>query len=139
MRGVALVALVVDTVTKRLPTLRLMTIFVPINEAGMLTATVTFVPLRFAEAVDVVTVPGAAAAGTAEAGPPTVSAGRASATGVTGADAAEVAPGPWAFVALTVNVYDAPFTRPLTVQVVAGVAGATDVTEHDSPVPAVTV
>ena len=67
------------------------------------------------------------------------SVGWAVGTGVTGADGAEVAPVPTELVAVTVNVYDAPFVRPLTVQVVAGVAGATDVTEHDSPVPAVTV
>ena len=87
---------------------------------------------------------GAGAAGALGAAAPDCGAGLgagalAGAAGVTGADAAEVAPVPTEFVAVTVNVYDAPFVRPLTVQVVAGVAGATDVTEHDSPVPAVTV
>jgi hypothetical protein len=51
----------------------------------------------------------------------------------------EAALGPTAFVAVTVNVYDAPFGRPLIVQVRSGVAGATEVTEHLSPVLAVAV
>ena len=58
---------------------------------------------------------------------------------ITTADAFEAALGPTAFVAVTVNVYDAPFGKPLIVQVRAGVAGATEVTEHVSPVLAVAV
>ncbi len=36
--------------------------------------------------------------------------------GVTAAEAAEAGPGPFPFVARTVNVYGVPFARPLTVQ-----------------------
>gem|GEM_PF-7040808 len=83
-------------------------------------------------------------AGTLGAAAPDCGAGLAAgalagAAGVTGAEAADGDPVPTEFVAVTVNVYDVPFVRPLIVQVVAGVAGATDVTEHDSPVPAVAV
>ncbi len=46
---------------------------------------------------------------------------------------------PAAFVAVTVNVYDAPFVSPPIRQLVAGVAGATAATEQLSPVPAVAV
>ena len=38
--------------------------------------------------------------------------------GVTAADGSEPAPAPTAFEAVTVNVYDAPFVSPLTVQLV---------------------
>ena len=41
--------------------------------------------------------------------------------GVTTADADEAAPVPDTFVAVTVNVYDVPFVRPVTVQVVVAV------------------
>ena len=41
-------------------------------------------------------------------------------TGMTAADAADAAPVPEAFVAVTVNVYAVPFVRPETVQVVGG-------------------
>jgi len=41
--------------------------------------------------------------------------------GTTAAEAADAAPVPLAFVAVTVNVYDVPFARPLTVQLVDAV------------------
>jgi len=41
-------------------------------------------------------------------------------TGITAADAADAAPLPEEFVAVTVNVYEVPFVRPETVQVVRG-------------------
>jgi len=41
--------------------------------------------------------------------------------GTTAAEAEETAPEPLAFVAVTVNVYEVPFVRPVTVQVVVAV------------------
>ena len=58
---------------------------------------------------------------------------------ITVAEATDAALVPAAFVAVTVNVYEAPFASPLIVQVRSGVAGATEVTEHVSPVLEVAV
>lgn len=57
----------------------------------------------------------------------------------TAAETLEAALVPTAFVAVAVNVYEAPFAKPLIVQVRAGVAGATEVVEHVCPVLAVAV
>ena len=59
--------------------------------------------------------------------------------GTTLPDALDAGLVPAAFVAVTVNVYDAPFVSPLIKQLVAGVAGATAATEQFSPVPAAAV
>jgi hypothetical protein len=48
----------------------------------------------------------------------------AAAVGVTVLDAAEAGPVPMAFVAVTLNVYDVPFTKPGTTTVVAPVVVA---------------
>ena len=53
--------------------------------------------------------------------------------GVAVLDAVDALPVPPAFSAVTVNVYDSPFVRLETVHVVAGVAGAIEVVEHDPP------
>jgi hypothetical protein len=58
---------------------------------------------------------------------------------VTVAEAADATPSPTELVAVTVNVWLAAAASPLIVQVVAGVAGAVEVTEQVSPVPAVAV
>ena len=58
---------------------------------------------------------------------------------LTAADALEATLVPAALLAVTVNVYDAPFGRPLIVQVSPGVAGATEVAVHVCPVLAVAV
>ena len=59
--------------------------------------------------------------------------------GTTIPDALDAGLVPSAFVAVTVNVYDAPFVSPPIRQLVAGVVGATVATEQLSPVPAVAV
>ena len=103
----------------------MITTFAPIDVVGSATASVTLPPLRVAAAVAFVTVAGGAALG---AVPPlvvaeaagVVAAGAvgvvaAGAAGVTAADATDAELVPAAFVAATVNVYDAPFERPETV------------------------
>ena len=59
--------------------------------------------------------------------------------GVTAADAVDADPVPAELVAVTVNVYGVPFVSPLIVQLVAGVAGDTEVTEHVAALLAVAV
>ena len=59
--------------------------------------------------------------------------------GVTAADAVDADPVPAELLAVTVNVYGVPFVSPLIVQLVAGVAGDTDVTEHVAALLAVAV
>ena len=148
MFSALLVALVVEIATYRLPTLRMITTFAPIDVVGIATASVTLPPLRVAAAVAFVTAAGEAALGAALAAPPPLATGVAGtvgdtattgALGETAADATDAAPVPTAFAAVTVNVYAVPFVSPLNVQLVAGVAGATDATEHVSPVLAVAV
>ena len=51
--------------------------------------------------------------------------------GVVAADAAEVAPVPLTFDAVTVKVYAVPLVSPVTVQLVSGVAGSVEVSVHD--------
>ena len=111
----------------------MITTFAPIDVVGSATASVTLPPLRVAAAVAFVTVAGGAAlgavpplvvaeaAGVVAAGAVgVVAAGAvgvvaAGAAGVTAADATDAELVPAAFVAATVNVYDAPFERPETV------------------------
>ena len=149
MFSALLVALVVEIATYRLPTLRMITTFAPIDVVGSATASVTLPPLRVAAAVACVTAAGGAALGAVPplavaeaAGVVSVGAVGVASTGtagVTAADATDAELVPAAFVAVTVNVYDAPFVSPLIEQLVAGVAGATVATEQFSPVPAVAV
>jgi hypothetical protein len=119
----------------------MITTFAPIDVVGSATASVTLPPVRVAAAVAFVTAAGGAALvavpplGVAEA----VGVVSAGAAGVTAADATDAELAPTALVAVTVNVYDAPFVSPLIAQLVAGVAGATVATEQLSPVPAVAV
>ena len=125
----------------------MITTFAPIDVVGRATASVTLPPVRVAAAVAFVTDAGAAALGAALALPPLVTgatgalgeAAAAGAVGETAADVADATPVPTEFAAVTVNVYAVPFASPLTVQLVAGGAGATDVTEHVCPVLAVAV
>jgi hypothetical protein len=125
----------------------MITTFAPTDAVGSATASVTLPPVRVAAAVAFVTAAGAAAVGATLAPPPPLAAGAGAlgdsattgALGVTAVDAEDAALVPTAFVAATVNVYAVPFASPLIVQLVAGVAGATDVTEQVSPVFAVAV
>jgi hypothetical protein len=126
----------------------MITTFAPIDVVGSATASVTLPPLRVAAAVACVTAAGGAALGVALVPPPPLAPGvagtvgatvAAGALGETAPDATDAAPVPTAFAAVTVNVYAVPFVSPLNVQLVAGVAGATDATAHVSPVLAVAV
>jgi hypothetical protein len=75
-------------------------------------------PLEAGAAQEIVACPLAAVADTLVGAPGTVN-------GVTALEAAEVGPLPAALVAVTVNVYDVPAVRPVTVAVVAGAATVT--------------
>lgn len=65
---------------------------------------------------------------------PTVDGATGPAAGTAGSDGTEAVDVPMAFVDVTVNVYEVPFVRPVTTQVVAG-ADAT----QDWPLEAVAV
>jgi hypothetical protein len=126
----------------------MITTFAPIDVVGSATASVTLPPVRVAAAVAFVTAAGAAELGAPPPPPPPLATGvagtlgatvAAGALGETAPDAADAVPVPTAFAAVTVNVCAVPFARPLIVQLVVGVAGATDVTEHVCPVLAVAV
>ena len=126
----------------------MITTFAPIEAVGSATASVTLPPVRVAVAVGFVTAVGAVALDAALASPLPLATGVAGtvgdtattgALGETPADATDAAPVPTAFAAVTVNVYAVPFVSPLNVQLVVGVAGATDATVHVSPVLAVAV
>ena len=122
----------------------MITTFAPIDAVGIATATVTLPPVRVAAAVGFVTavgtlVLGAALAAAVLGDAAVTGTDSTGATGVTAADATDAALVPSALVAVTLNVYDAPFASPVIVQFVAGVDGATDVTVQLSPVPAVAV
>jgi hypothetical protein len=75
-------------------------------------------PLEAGAAQEIVACPLAAVADTLVGAPGTVN-------GVTALEAAEVGPLPAALAAVTVNVYDVPAVRPVTVAVVAGAATVT--------------
>ena len=126
----------------------MITTFAPIEAVGSATASVTLPPVRVAVAVGFVTAVGAVALDASLASPLPLATGVAGtvgdtattgALGETPADATDAAPVPTAFAAVTVNVYAVPFVSPLNVQLVVGVAGATDATVHVSPVLAVAV